>query len=113
MCATISATRFANPTSSAAVPVSGARLCRGRRPTLPGAPGLLRRHHAGAGLRRKAAPGPSPASAGGPEREEVLAEAAKRRAYIEPAPGAEVQKASDAIIHTPKAILDLAAKAMK
>ena len=44
---------------------------------------------------------------------EFLAEAAKRHAYIEPVAGPEVQKASDAIVHTPKAIVDLAAKAMQ
>ena len=41
-----------------------------------------------------------------------LADAAKRNAYIEPVPGLEVQKASDAIIHTPKDIVDIAAKAL-
>jgi tripartite-type tricarboxylate transporter receptor subunit TctC len=39
------------------------------------------------------------------------ADADKRSLYIEPTPGTEVQKASDAIIHTPKDIVDLVAKA--
>jgi tripartite-type tricarboxylate transporter receptor subunit TctC len=39
------------------------------------------------------------------------ADADKRSLYIEPTSGAEVQKASDAIIHTPKEIVDLVAKA--
>ncbi len=42
-----------------------------------------------------------------------LADAAKRSAYIEPVRGSDVQEASDAIIHTPKDIVDLAAKAMQ
>ncbi|HMA72417.1 MAG TPA: tripartite tricarboxylate transporter substrate-binding protein [Xanthobacteraceae bacterium] len=42
---------------------------------------------------------------------DFLAEAQKRSIYIEPTPGAEVQKYSDAIIKTPKNIVDLVAKA--
>jgi tripartite-type tricarboxylate transporter receptor subunit TctC len=42
---------------------------------------------------------------------DFLAEAQKRGIYIEPTPGAEVQKYSDAIIKTPKNIIDLVAKA--
>lgn len=42
---------------------------------------------------------------------DFLAEAQKRSIYIEPTPGAEVQKYSDAIIRTPKNIVDLIAKA--
>ena len=42
---------------------------------------------------------------------DFLAEAAKRRAYIEPVSGADVQTTSNAIIHTPKAIVAIAAKA--
>jgi tripartite-type tricarboxylate transporter receptor subunit TctC len=40
-----------------------------------------------------------------------LADAEKRGIYIEPTPGIEVQKRSDAIIKTPKAVVDLVAKA--
>jgi tripartite-type tricarboxylate transporter receptor subunit TctC len=39
------------------------------------------------------------------------ADAEKRKAYLEPTPGAEVQTYSDAIIDTPKAIVDVATKA--
>src|SRR5579871_655900 len=42
---------------------------------------------------------------------DFLADADKRGIYIEPTPGAEVQKYSDAIIKTPKNIVDLVAKA--
>jgi tripartite-type tricarboxylate transporter receptor subunit TctC len=42
---------------------------------------------------------------------DFLAEAEKRGIYIEPTSGAEVQKHSDAIIRTPKSIIDLVAKA--
>jgi tripartite-type tricarboxylate transporter receptor subunit TctC len=42
---------------------------------------------------------------------DFLAEAQKRSIYIEPTPGVEVQKHSDAIIQTPKSIVDLVAKA--
>jgi tripartite-type tricarboxylate transporter receptor subunit TctC len=42
---------------------------------------------------------------------DFLAEAQKRSIYIEPAPGAVVQQYSDAIIRTPKNIVDLVAKA--
>ncbi len=42
---------------------------------------------------------------------DFLAEAHKRSIYIEPTPGAEVQKYSNAIVGTPKAIIDLVAKA--
>jgi len=42
---------------------------------------------------------------------DFLADAAKRSIYIEPTPGAEVQKYSDAIIRTPKNIVNLVAKA--
>jgi tripartite-type tricarboxylate transporter receptor subunit TctC len=42
---------------------------------------------------------------------DFLAEAEKRGIYIEPTPGAEVQKYSDAIVRTPKGIVDLVAKA--
>jgi tripartite-type tricarboxylate transporter receptor subunit TctC len=42
---------------------------------------------------------------------DFLADAAKRSIYIEPVPGAEVQKYSDAIIRTPKNIVNLVAKA--
>jgi len=42
---------------------------------------------------------------------DFLADAGKRGIYIEPTPGAEVQKHSDAIIKTPKSIVDLVAKA--
>jgi tripartite-type tricarboxylate transporter receptor subunit TctC len=42
---------------------------------------------------------------------DFLAEAQKRSIYIEPTPGAEVQKYSDAIVKTPKNIVDLVAKA--
>ena len=40
-----------------------------------------------------------------------LADAAKRSLYIEPMPGTEVQKISDAIIATPKEVVDLTTKA--
>ena len=40
-----------------------------------------------------------------------LADAAKRSLYIEPMPGVEVQKISDAIIATPKEVVDLTIKA--
>ncbi len=43
----------------------------------------------------------------------LLADAKKRNLYLEPASGVEVQKASDAIIHTPKEIVDLTAKAFE
>jgi tripartite-type tricarboxylate transporter receptor subunit TctC len=39
------------------------------------------------------------------------ADAEKRKAYLEPTPGTEVQTYSDAIIDTPKAIVDVATKA--
>jgi len=42
---------------------------------------------------------------------DFLADAQKRSIYIEPTPGAEVQKYSNAIIKTPKNIVDLVAKA--
>jgi tripartite-type tricarboxylate transporter receptor subunit TctC len=42
---------------------------------------------------------------------DFLADAQKRSIYIEPTPGAEVQKYSDAIIKTPKNIIDQVAKA--
>ena len=42
---------------------------------------------------------------------DFLAEAQKRSIYIEPTPGVEVQKYSDAIIKTPKNVVDLVAKA--
>jgi tripartite-type tricarboxylate transporter receptor subunit TctC len=42
---------------------------------------------------------------------DFLADAEKRSIYIEPTPGAEVQKYSDALIKTPKDIVDLVAKA--
>jgi tripartite-type tricarboxylate transporter receptor subunit TctC len=42
---------------------------------------------------------------------DFLADAAKRSIYIEATPGADVQKYSDAIIKTPKDIVDLVAKA--
>jgi len=42
---------------------------------------------------------------------DFLADAQKRSIYIEPTQGAEVQKYSDAIIRTPKNIVDLVAKA--
>jgi tripartite-type tricarboxylate transporter receptor subunit TctC len=42
---------------------------------------------------------------------DFLADAQKRSIYIEPTPGAEVQKYSDAIVRTPKNIIDLVAKA--
>jgi tripartite-type tricarboxylate transporter receptor subunit TctC len=42
---------------------------------------------------------------------DFLAEAQKRSIYIEPTSGVEVQKHSDAIIRTPKSIVDLVAKA--
>ena len=42
---------------------------------------------------------------------DFLADAVKRSLYIEPTPGAEVQKYSDAIIKTPKNIVNLVAKA--
>ena len=42
---------------------------------------------------------------------DFLADAQKRSIYIEPTSGAEVQKYSDAIIKTPKNIVDLVAKA--
>ncbi len=42
---------------------------------------------------------------------DFLADAAKRSIYIEPTPGADVQKYSDAIIRTPKNIVNLVAKA--
>jgi hypothetical protein len=42
---------------------------------------------------------------------DFLADAQKRSIYIEPTPGAEVQKHSDAIIKTPKDIVDVIAKA--
>lgn len=41
----------------------------------------------------------------------LIADAEKRAIYLEPVPGVEVQKASDAIIHTPKDIVDITAKA--
>jgi tripartite-type tricarboxylate transporter receptor subunit TctC len=44
---------------------------------------------------------------------EFLADAQKRSIYIEPTPGIEVQKRSDAIIKTPKAVVDLVAKAFE
>lgn len=40
-----------------------------------------------------------------------LADASKRSLYMEPTPGVEVQKISDAIITTPKEVVDLTAKA--
>jgi tripartite-type tricarboxylate transporter receptor subunit TctC len=40
-----------------------------------------------------------------------LADAAKRSLSIEPTPGNEVQRTSDAIIHTPREVVDLTAKA--
>jgi tripartite-type tricarboxylate transporter receptor subunit TctC len=42
---------------------------------------------------------------------DFLADAQKRAIYIEPTPGVEVQRHSDAIIKTPKTIVDLVAKA--
>jgi tripartite-type tricarboxylate transporter receptor subunit TctC len=42
---------------------------------------------------------------------DFLADADKRSIYIEPTPGADVQKYSDAIVKTPKDIIDLVAKA--
>jgi tripartite-type tricarboxylate transporter receptor subunit TctC len=42
---------------------------------------------------------------------DFLADAAKRSIYIEPTPGAEVQKYSDAIVKTPKTIVNSVAKA--
>jgi tripartite-type tricarboxylate transporter receptor subunit TctC len=42
---------------------------------------------------------------------DFLADAQKRSIYIEPTPGADVQKYSDAIIKTPKDVVDLVAKA--
>lgn len=42
---------------------------------------------------------------------DFLADAQKRGIYIEPTPGVEVQKYSDAIIKTPKSLIDLVAKA--
>jgi tripartite-type tricarboxylate transporter receptor subunit TctC len=44
---------------------------------------------------------------------DFLADANKRGIYIEPTPGAEVQKYSDAIIKTPKDIVGLVAKAFE
>ena len=44
---------------------------------------------------------------------EFIADAAKRRAELDPTPGVEVQKASLAIINAPKDVVDLAAKAMQ
>ncbi len=41
----------------------------------------------------------------------LIADAEKRAIYLEPSPGVEVQKASDSIIHTPKEIVDVTAKA--
>lgn len=42
---------------------------------------------------------------------EFLADAKKRDIYINPTPGTEVQQTSDAIVHTPKEIVALTAKA--
>jgi tripartite-type tricarboxylate transporter receptor subunit TctC len=42
---------------------------------------------------------------------DFLADARTRSVYIEPTPGIEVQKRSDALVKTPKAIVDLVAKA--
>jgi tripartite-type tricarboxylate transporter receptor subunit TctC len=42
---------------------------------------------------------------------DFIADAAKRSLYLEPVPGTEVQKFSDAIIKTPKNIVNLVAKA--
>jgi tripartite-type tricarboxylate transporter receptor subunit TctC len=42
---------------------------------------------------------------------DFLADAKKREIYINPMPGPEVQKASDGIIHTPKDVVGLTAKA--
>jgi hypothetical protein len=44
---------------------------------------------------------------------DFLAEAQSRSIYIEPVAGAEVQKYSDAIIATPKAVVDRVAKAFE
>src|SRR5580704_6621000 len=44
---------------------------------------------------------------------EFVADADKRAIYIEPTPGAEVQKVSDAIIKTPKDVVGLVAKAFE
>ena len=44
---------------------------------------------------------------------DFLADADKRAIYIEPTPGAEVQKVSDAIIKTPKDVVGLVAKAFE
>ena len=44
---------------------------------------------------------------------DFLADADKRGIYIEPTPGAEVQKYSDAIIKTPKDVVSLVAKAFE
>jgi len=44
---------------------------------------------------------------------EFLAEAQRRSIYIEPVPGAEVQKVSDAIVATPKDVVDRVAKAFE
>jgi tripartite-type tricarboxylate transporter receptor subunit TctC len=44
---------------------------------------------------------------------DFLADAQKRSIYIEPTPGAEVQKTSDAIIRTPKEVIDVVAKAFE
>jgi tripartite-type tricarboxylate transporter receptor subunit TctC len=45
--------------------------------------------------------------------QDFLADAQKRTIYIEPAPGAEVQKTSDAIMRTPKEVIDVVAKAFE
>ena len=42
---------------------------------------------------------------------DFLADADKRSIYIEPTPGAQVQKYSDAIVKTPKDMVNLVAKA--
>jgi tripartite-type tricarboxylate transporter receptor subunit TctC len=42
---------------------------------------------------------------------DFLAEAMKRSIYVEPTPGGEVQKVSDAIVKTPKDVVNLVAKA--
>ena len=42
---------------------------------------------------------------------DFLADADKRSIYIEPTPGAQVQKYSDAIVKTPKDMVSLVAKA--